>query len=289
MTQLVANILVAASFNLLLALSLHPGYHTTRFFNLAHAFLPTSAAYLMWFFASTLIMPPLLAGLFGIIAASVTAITMEMGLFAPLRRRGLADWQLLAASLGAYTVLVNTISVCFGDDIRTLGLTPAVTEIFGANISNVRLLIIASAAIGFGLSVILLKYTPLGRAIRAVGSNVELAEIVGVSPGRTAILAIGLGGLYAGMAGVLTGVDSDLNPGMGFRLLINGLVTLIIAGLGNISGLVGAALLLAFGQHLVAYFFDSKWMEAVAFLILIGFLIWKPLGFSGRRLKQVEV
>jgi branched-chain amino acid transport system permease protein len=46
---------------------------------------------------------------------------------------------------------------------------------------------------------------------------------------------------------------------------------------------------LAFAQNLAAYYLDAKWMDAVAFLILIGFLIWKPLGFSGRRLKKVEV
>jgi len=57
-------------------------------------------------------------------------------------------------------------------------------------------------------------------------------------------------------------------------------------GVGSYRGLILGALLLGLGQHGVAYFLDSKWMDALAFVILIGFLIWKPLGFSGRRSKK---
>jgi branched-chain amino acid transport system permease protein len=76
---------------------------------------------------------------------------------------------------------------------------------------------------------------------------------------------------------------------MGFHLLINGVIVMIIGGVGSIAGILGGALLLATAQHLAAYRLGSGWMDAVAFLILIGFLIWKPLGFSGRRLKKVEM
>lgn len=289
MSQLALNIFVAASLNLLMAVSFYPGYHTTRFFNLAHAVLPTCAAYTLYLATSTLKLPPLLGGVFGILAAAAVALLMEKGLFAPLRRRRLADWQLLAASLGAYTVLVNVVSVLFGDETRTVGLAPTRKEILGASISDVRLLTIVMAVLGFGCMVALLQRTAVGRAIRAVGSNAALAEIIGVSPARTAAWAIGLGGIYAGAGGMLVGLDTDMTPGMGFRLLINGVVAMILAGVGNAGGLIGGALLLAAAQHLVAYLFDSKWMDAVAFIILIGFLIWKPLGFSGRQLKKVEV
>lgn len=289
MNQLVLNILVAAGLNLLLAISFYWGYHTTRFFNLSHAVLPTCAAYVLLFGTAALKLPMLLAAVVGIIAASVTAIVLEEALFAPLRRRGLAGWQLLVASLGAYTVLVNSISAVFGDETRTVGLVSVRREILGASVSDVRLLTIIIGLLGYAFMAFLLQRTAIGRAVRAVGSNPELAEIVGVSSKRTAVWAIGLGGIYAGASGILAGLDTDITPGMGFRLLINCVITMVLAGVGNVRGLIGGALLLAAGQHIVAYFFDSKWMDAVSFLILIGFLIWKPLGFSGRGLKKVEV
>jgi branched-subunit amino acid ABC-type transport system permease component len=289
MSQLVVNILVAASLNLLLALSFYPGYHTTRFFNLSHAFLPTCAAYALLLATSTLKLPLSLGVVLALLAAVAAAVLLQTALFAPLWRRGLAGWQLLVVSLGGYIVLVNIISMLFGDEMRTLGLSSTRRTIFGAYISDVRLATILTAFLGFGFMVFLLRRTALGKAIRAVGSDVALAETVGVLPARTAAWAVGFGGLYAGAAGILVGLDTDVTPGMGFQLLLNGVVVMILAGVGNTRGLVGGALLLAAGQDVVAYFISSQWMNAVTYLILIGFLIWKPLGFSGRRLKKVEI
>ncbi len=76
---------------------------------------------------------------------------------------------------------------------------------------------------------------------------------------------------------------------MGFRLLLNGVIVMIISGSETFLSFVGASLILAITQHLAAFFLDAKWMDAISFTILIAFLIWKPLGFRGRRLKKIEV
>jgi len=76
---------------------------------------------------------------------------------------------------------------------------------------------------------------------------------------------------------------------MGFNLLLYGVIALIIGGNGSTWGLVGGAFLLATAQNLGAYYFDSKWMDTIAYIVLILFLIWKPLGFSGQILKKVEI
>ena len=76
---------------------------------------------------------------------------------------------------------------------------------------------------------------------------------------------------------------------MGFNWLLYGVVAMIIGGVGSHWGLVGGALLLATAQHLAAYYIGSQWMDAVAYIILIVFLIARPLGFSGKRLKKIEI
>jgi branched-chain amino acid transport system permease protein len=134
-----------------------------------------------------------------------------------------------------------------------------------------------------------LEKSSLGRAIRGVSSNAELCGIVGVEVERTIHWAVAIGSALAALGGVLSALDTDMTPSMGFRLVLNGVIVFIIGGVGSYRGLVCGALLLGFAQHCVAYFLDSKWMDAIAFLILIGFLIWKPLGLSGRRLRKVEV
>ena len=80
-----------------------------------------------------------------------------------------------------------------------------------------------------------------------------------------------------------------MTPTFGFNLLLYGVVAMIIGGVGSTRGLIAGSLLVATAQHLAAYYIDTKWMNAVTYIILILFLIWKPLGFSGNRLKKVEV
>ena len=75
----------------------------------------------------------------------------------------------------------------------------------------------------------------------------------------------------------------------GFHVFLYAVVAMIIGGVGSFKGLIGGALLLATAQHLSAYYIDSKWMDVMAYIILILFLIWKPLGFSGKRLRKIEI
>jgi len=77
--------------------------------------------------------------------------------------------------------------------------------------------------------------------------------------------------------------------GAGKTTLFNILTVFLKADVGSYKGPIGGALLLATAQNLSAYYIDSKWMDATAYVILILFLIWKPLGFSGKRLKKVEI
>ena len=90
-------------------------------------------------------------------------------------------------------------------------------------------------------------------------------------------------------AGILVAADVDMTPTMGFDWLLYGVVAMIIGGMGRTRYMVLGALLLATAQHLAAFFLDSKWMNATAYIILIVFLCFRPYGFSGRRLKKTEV
>jgi branched-subunit amino acid ABC-type transport system permease component len=76
---------------------------------------------------------------------------------------------------------------------------------------------------------------------------------------------------------------------MGFDLLLYGVVVMVIGGIGSYRGLVAGAFLIATSQHLITFYVDKKWMDTIVYIILILFLIWKPLGFSGLRLKKIEI
>ena len=125
--------------------------------------------------------------------------------------------------------------------------------------------------------------------IKAVSSNPELSNILGIPKDKTIIWSFALGTALASCAGILIAADTDMTPTMGFNWLLYAVVAMIIGGMGKINYLLLGSLLLATAQHLSAYYLDSKWMNATAFIILIVFLYFKPYGFSGKSLKKANI
>jgi branched-subunit amino acid ABC-type transport system permease component len=215
----------------------------------------------------------------------------EIALYKPLRKRNASPMILMIASLGLYTVLQNVISMLWGDDTKSVrtGEIKIGHEFFGAYITDIQIITIVVCVVLFVACVLLMKQSRIGRNIRAVASNPELSNVVGIHSDRVILWAFAIGSALAAVAGILIAFDTDMRPTMGFNWLLYGVVAMIIGGVGSNWGLVGGALLLATAQHLAAYYIGSQWMDAVAYIILILFLIAKPLGFSGKRLKKIEI
>ncbi len=179
----------------------------------------------------------------------------------------------------------------WGDDTKSIrsGEVKVGNEVFRAFITDIQIINILVSIALFIITIYFLKYHKIGRNIRAVASNSELANIQGINSDKVILWSFGIGTALASVAGILVASDTGITPTMGFNLLLYGVVAMIIGGVGSTWGLIGGAFLLAAAQHLTAYYIDSKWMDAITYLILILFLIWKPLGFSGKRLKKIEI
>lgn len=291
MMQIWANALVTAAIYSLVGLGFAILYETGKWFNFSQALIITIGAYAMFGIAGMWQAPMWLAIPLSVIVACAFGMAFEVGLFGPLRRRNVSSWGLLLVSLGVYTVLQNSISLGFGDNTKSVRTDAILAghQFFGAYITNIQLITLVVCFGMFVLILLLLRATDLGRAIRGVSSNPELCTIVGINFERTMLWAVVIASGLGALAGVLVALDTDMTPTMGFPLLMSGVIVMIVGGIGSYRTLFGTAFLLAMTQHFVAYYFDSKWMDAVAFFILIAFLIWKPLGFSGRRLKKIEI
>lgn len=290
MTQVLINSLAGACLSLLIGVSFWLVYAPTRTFYISHAAAITLGAYGCYWLKYHTGAPLFVAACMATVVAALGFVALEKFFFQTLRR-GAESWVGLVASIGVYIVLQNLVSLGFGDETLVLRSGPiaAGKKIGDAYVTGTQELIIVSSVVLFASVAMLLAATRLGRGIRGVASNPDLCVLLGISPNTITRWAISVGSALAAIAGVLSALDFDMTPTMGFRLLMNGVVVMIIAGVGGIGGFVWAALLLALAQHLAAYYLDAKWMDAIAFLILIVFLIWKPLGFSGRRLKKVEI
>ena len=289
--QLVINIILSFVLYLLVANSYSLIYYPTKFFHIAHAGVISFGAYFVFLFACKFSIPFSVSITLAIVAGTLIGLACEVLVYRQMRKRNVPALAYLIASIGLYVVLQNCITLFFGDDTKIIN-TAEVTvgnQIFGAYITTIQIITVAVSIALFVKVNLFLHYTATGKSIRAVASNPELSNIYGISANKIMLIAFGIGSALAATAGILSAMDTNMTPTVGFNLLLYGVVAMIIGGVGSSRGLIAGALLVATAQHLAAYYIDTKWMDAVTYIILILFLIWKPLGFSGKRLKKIEV
>lgn len=289
--NIILNIIVLQAIYLLISLSFYQIYQSTKYFYLTQSSIVSLGAYLLYYFYIELQLALIISIVISIIISTVIGILTEFCIYKPMRKKGLPPFTFLIASIGLYTVLQNCISLYFGDDTKTIN-TSEVTighEFLGAYITTIQIVTIIVSLSLFLAMYLLYDYTKLGKQIRAVSENAELAKVYGISSDKIILICFAIGSSLGAIAGILSAMDTNLTPTMGFNLLLYGIVAMIIGGVGSFRGLLFGCLLVATSQNLVAYYLDTKWMDAVAYIILILFLLWKPLGFSGKRLKKIEI
>jgi branched-subunit amino acid ABC-type transport system permease component len=216
---------------------------------------------------------------------------MDAYIYRPLGRRGAGALILLLASLGIYIAIQNAISVSFGDDTKSIRTGPVREGILvlGARITPIQ---ITTIFVSIGLTTLVwvfLKYSKLGKEMRAVANDPDLAAISGINVDRVILWAFGIGSGLAGIAGILVALDVDMTPTMGMNALMMGVVAMIIGGVNSIPGVALGALLLGMAQQFGAYYISSQWQDAIAFIILFIFLLFRPQGFLGRKVKKATI
>lgn len=289
--QVISSIVYALSLYIIIAFPFLDIYLAIRFFHVAHAVSLTLAAYMVYTASVLWGVSLWLAVPLAIAVVILLMLGINQWVYRPLRRQGLESWQMMIASLGLYVVLQNMISMIWGDStlsFRTWEIKVG-HEFMGAYITDVQIITIVSSIVLLFLSHLFMQRTHIGRQIKAVASNPELSRVLGISETKTIAWSVGIGTGLAACAGILIAADIDMTPTMGFNWLLYGVVAMIIGGMGRMRYLLLGALLLATAQHLSAYYIDSKWMNATAYVILIVFLYFRPYGFSGKQLKKAEI
>lgn len=289
-SQILINVLISSSVIILMAISFSIIYSTTRFFHFAHAVIFTSGAYFTFLFYKLFGFPIFLSISLAIICALLLGCLIEKIIYKPLRKKQASSMILLLASLGIYILLQNLISMIFGDDTKSIrsGVVKEGINIFGARITPIQIVIIVTAIIVTILLMLFLKKTKIGKAMQAVANDAELANISGISSDRVILISFAIGSGLAGLAGILVALDVDMTPTMGMNALMMGVVAMIVGG-NNIKGIVCAALLLGFAQNFGVWYISSQWQDAIAFVILLIFLLFRPQGFFGKKLRKQSV
>jgi len=288
--QLFVNGLIAGSIYALVALGFGLIYSTTRFFHFAHGAVYAVGAYLTyagWLWGLSLYIAIPLA----VIGTSALGALLDIAVYRPLRKKGASSLILLLASLGLFIVIQNLISLIFGDDTKTIR-SGAVTEglpIFDARITPIQITIIAVSVPLLALCSVFMRRTKIGKVMRAVANDPELARVVGIESDQIVLFTFVLGSALAAIAAILISLDTDMTPMMGFYALLMGVVAVIAGGVGSIPGSALGGLLVGMAQHLGVWKISTQWQDTIVFLILIFFLLFRPQGFLGKAVKKVSV
>lgn len=285
------NIFIISSKYFIIAVSFFLIYHVVRFFHFAHGIVFTSGAYFAFLFYRIVGMPLPAAIVLALLASMVLGCLIEFSIYRPLRKKASNELILLLASLGAYIVLQNVISMIFGDETRSIriGDVQEGINVLGARITPIQISTICVSAVLIFALLIFLKRTKIGNAMRAVANDPVLASLSGINSNHVILWAFAIGSALAGLAGILVALDVDMTPTMGMTPLMMGVVAVIIGGVSSIPGIALGALLLALAQQFGAWYIGSQWQDAIAFVILVLFLLFKPEGFFGKKIKSATV
>lgn len=281
--QLIANSLIAGGLYAILALGFNLIYGTVKFFDLGYGVMATVGSYGAFFFLQKFGLPLYAAGPIGVFTAGVVGFLVYLLVYKKLRARKASNAVLLVASLGVFTALQAVIAILFTSQFQTLAAGPAaVFEIGGAALTGIQLVIITLSFLLSALVALFLKTTLFGKTVRAVGDDEEVSKIVGVNTNKVIGVVFFIGSAIAGLAGVLFGLDTGLEPTMGLSLLLKAVIASIIGGVGTIYGALAGGFLLGFVENFGIWKISGEWKDTVAFAVLILFLLFRPKGIFKR-------
>jgi neutral amino acid transport system permease protein len=284
LAQATINGLVSGSYFALGAAGLTLVYGVLKLVNFAHGEFLTFGAYMAIVGRSALGLPLALALPFAFVATSVLALALEAVMWRPMRRKGAGVLQLLLMALGLAFVIRNVIQLAAGTEVRKLGANVTASITFsGLHIGRTELwVVIVAFAVVVALA-LLLSRTRLGKHIRALSDNPQLAETTGIDTNRIILYTWALAGGLAGLSGVVYGASIGVvTPNLGFGIVLSLFAAVIIGGIGDAYGALAGGILIGLVQEWSTLVVPVNLKVAVGFGAMILVLILRPQGIFGR-------
>jgi branched-chain amino acid transport system permease protein len=279
--QLLANGIIAGSVYALLGLGFGIIYSATRTFHFAHGAVYSMAGYLAFQFHVFWHLPLGLSIALSLLGAILLGMGIEGLIYRPLRAVGASSMEILLSSLGLFILLQNFMIILWRSDPRVLPVAESIrkgVEIGGIWVTYLQLIIIAISFCLWGLLLVFSQRTKMGKAIRALESDPEMTEIVGIDPVYIRLLVYGVGSALAGVSGILATMDMGIDPNSGIMALLIAVIAVIVGGIGNYSGTALAGLLLGIAENMGIWKIPSEWKSSIAFGILVIFILFRPTG-----------
>ncbi len=292
-TERVASLLASGvRFGLVIALAavgLSLIFGTTGLTNFAHGELIAFGAIVAWYLnaeSGGLGLPLIVATLGGVAAACLFGAGFELGVYRPLRRRGMPVVSQMVVSIGLAFAFRYLFSAVFGSSTKQYAQYAAQAPTIQLGPVSLRpkdlviALIATAALVAVGL---FLQRSRLGTAIRAVSDNRDLSIASGIDDQRVILLVWLMSGAMAGLAGVMLGSSEAVGYTMGQRVLLIMFAAVLLGGLGTTFGAMFGGLFVGIVSDLSTLWLDADLKIVVALATLVAVLLVRPQGVFGVR------
>lgn len=286
LAQFLVNGVIAGSVYALIALGFALIFTASRVFHFAHGGVYTLSAFAGYTALVTLNLGIVPAFIAAMLTAAVLGVAINAWLYEPMRAGGVSPFVMMISSFGMLMIFTHTAAMIWGSNpiVLSQGGQAGVYHIGTIYITGPQLQIIAlAAALGAVLWVFFRRFR-LGIAIRALGNDGELAEIVGMPARRLRHLSFAVGSALVGASSMMIGFNVGIiDFNMGFETILMATIAMIIGGLGNVGAAAGGGFVLGLIQNVAIWKIESKWQMALSFSILILILLVRPSGLFGEK------
>jgi urea transport system permease protein len=214
----------------------------------------------------------------GFLVGGLLGVLLEVSL---IQRMYVRPLDTLLVTFGVGLILQQIARDVFGapavNVVAPAWLTGGV-EILGTVVPKARIFIFILAVVCVAMLAAALRYSPMGRRIRAVVQNRDLAETSGISSRRTDITTFFIGSGLASVAGVALTLIGSTSPTIGTSYLIDAFLVVVVGGLGQIKGTVIAAFGLGFMNSFIEYSTTASIAKVIVFVLIVTFLQVRPQG-----------
>ena len=280
--QLIINGIAVGSILALAAIGLTLTYGILKLSNFAHGDFMTLGAYFTWL-ANTGGLNIWLSMILGAVGTIIAMLISEFLLWKPMRDRRASDTTLIIISIGLALFIRNGILLIYGggNQLYQLPVVPAMQ--FGElRIAYYRVVVVGLAIAAIVALHLILQNTKIGKAMRAVADNIDLARVSGINVERVVLWTWIITGTLTAFAGGMYGLIAVVRPNMGWFLILPMFASVILGGIGNPYGAVAGAFIIGIAQELSVPLLGSEYKLGVALAIMIIILLVRPQGiFKG--------
>ena len=191
----------------------------------------------------------------------------------------------ILATFGLSILIQQLANTLFGADVRTAESGFGTLFLFGGavTVSRIKLISFAAALLTGAFLMLFLKRSRMGQAIRATAQNARAARVMGVDTDRVYAWTFALNAAICGASGALVAMTWVVHPYLGLPYTVRSFMIVILAGLGNVAGVLFAALGLGVAENFAGFILGAEYQAAFVFTLLVAILVWRRFWLARER------